>query len=169
MVDASAVLAEQGLAPKRQYLGVMDELWRALRGAPGLVDYADAISRLNRARGMASLMLTHSLDDLDALPTEEDRAKARGFFERAAIKVLAALPRRELERIGQVTRLSAPERELVSSWAAPEALFPGATHPGRGKYLIKTGERPGLPVAMALVGDEHRLYNTDGAIRTGAA
>ena len=38
-------------------------------------------------------------------------------------------------------------------------------HPGRGKYLIKTGDRPGLPVAMSLIGDEHRLYDTDAATR----
>jgi hypothetical protein len=165
VVDAAAVLAEQNLAPRRQFFGVMDELWRALRGAPGLVDHADALTRLNRQRGMGSLMITHSLDDLDALPTDEDRAKARGFFERAAIKILAALPGRELDRIGQITRLSTPERELVSSWAAPEALFAGSVHPGRGKYLVKTGERPGLPVALSLVGEEWRLYDTDMAIR----
>ena len=34
MVDAAA-LAEQQLAPRRSYLAVMDELWRALRGARG--------------------------------------------------------------------------------------------------------------------------------------
>ena len=168
VVDAAAVLAEQRLAPRRQFFGVMDELWRALRGAPGLVDHADALTRLNRQRGMGSLMITHSLDDLDALPTDEDRAKARGFFERAAIKILAALPGRELDRIGQITRLSTPERDMVSSWAAPEALFTGSMHPGRGKYLIKTGERPGLPVALSLVGDEWLLYDTDTAIRSGA-
>ena len=66
-----------------------DELWRALRGAPGLVEYADSLTRLNRAKGMASIMITHSLADLDALATEEDRAKARGFADRCAITVLA--------------------------------------------------------------------------------
>ncbi len=165
MVDAAAVLAEQQLAPRRQYLGVMDELWRALRGASGLVEHADALTRLNRQRGMASIMVTHSLADLDALPTAEDRAKAQGFAERSAIKVLAGLPPRELDRVSQVVKLTGPERDLVSSWAAPEAWFPGSVHPGRGKYLIKTGGRPGLPVALSLVGEEWTLYDTDAAIR----
>lgn len=165
MVDAAAVLAEHGLAPRRQFLGVMDELWRALRGASGLVEHADALTRLNRARGMASIMVTHSLADLDALPTDEDRAKAQGFVERSAIKVLAGLPPKELDRVNDVVKLSGPEQELVASWAAPEAWFPGSTHPGRGKYLIKTGERPGLPVSMFLVGDEWTLYDTDEAVR----
>jgi hypothetical protein len=165
-VEAAAALAHHGLGPRRHYLAVMDELWRALRGAPGLVDYADALTRLNRQRGMASIMITHSLDDLQALTTDEDRAKARGFIERAAIKILAALPSRELDQVGRITRLSEPERELVSAWAAPEALIPGSIHPGRGKYLIKLGERPGIPVALSLVGDEPALYDTDTAIRT---
>ena len=165
MVDAAGALAEQGLAPRRQYLGVMDELWRALRGASGLVEHADALTRLNRQRGMASVMVTHSLADLDALPTPEDRAKAQGFVERSAVKILAGLPPRELRRVNEVIRLSGPERDLVSSWAAPEAWNAGAVHPGRGKYLIKTGERPGLPVAMSLVGEEVHLYNTDAAMQ----
>ncbi|GGM24087.1 hypothetical protein ACFFX1_10190 [Dactylosporangium sucinum] len=168
MVDAAGVLADQGLAPRRQYVGVMDELWRALRGASGLVEHADALTRLNRQRGMASIMVTHSLADLDALPTQEDRAKAQGFVERSAIKILAGLPPRELARVNEVIKLSGPERDLVSSWAAPEAWFTGSTHPGRGKYLIKTGERPGLPVALSLVGDEWQLYDTDTNVRAAA-
>ena len=83
VVDAAAALADQDIAPRRSYMGVMDELWRALRGAPGLVEYADSLTRLNRAKGMSSVMITHSLADLDALATEEDRAKARGFIERS--------------------------------------------------------------------------------------
>jgi len=165
MVDAGAVLADLGLAPRRQYLAVMDELWRALRGASGLVEHADALTRLNRQKGMASLMITHSLADLDALPTEEDRAKARGFMERCAITVLAGLPLKELRRVSEVTPLTEPEMDLVKGWAAPESWLPGTSHPGRGKYLIKTGERIGIPVELSLVGEEHTLYDTDMAVR----
>jgi hypothetical protein len=143
----------------------LDELWRALRGSAGLVEHADALTRLNRAKGIASVMITHSLADLDALPTHADRATAQGFVERSAIKVLAGLPPRELDRVARVVALSDAERTLVSSWAAPESWTVGAVHPGRGKYLIKVGDRPGLPIAMSLVGDEHVLYDTDAAIR----
>ena len=97
-VDAATALADAGLAPPRRHLMVMDELWRALRGAPGLVEHADALTRLNRSRGIASLMITHSLADLDALPTRADVAKARGFVERSAIVALGGLPPRELDR-----------------------------------------------------------------------
>lgn len=164
MVDASAALTEPG-GRRRAYLGVMDELWRALRGAPGLVEHADALTRLNRAKGMASIMITHSLSDLDALSTEEDRAKARGFVERSAITVLAGLPPRELTRVHEITPLTGPEQHLVASWSAPDSWQPGVRHPGRGKYLIKTGERLGIPVELSLVGPEVELYDTDQAIR----
>ena len=169
VADAAAALAEQHLAPRRSYLAVMDELWRALRGAPGLVEYADSLTRLNRAKGMGSIMITHSLADLDALPTEADRAKARGFVERSAITVMGGLPPRELARLGEITPLTGPEMELVTSWAAPDSWQPGARHPGRGKYLIKTGERLGIPVELTLVGPEYGLYDTDQAIRASTA
>ena len=159
--EATAAQAELGLARRRPYLAVMDELWRALRGAPGLVDYADALTRLNRAKGMASIMITHSLADLDALATEEDRAKARGFIDRSAITVLAGLPPRELARVSQITPLTGPEQDLVASWSAPDSWQPGARHPGRGKYLIKTGQRLGIPVELSLAGPERQLYDTD--------
>jgi hypothetical protein len=165
VADAAAALAEPQITPRRPYLAVMDELWRALRGAPGLVEYADSLTRLNRAKGMASIMITHSLADLDALATEEDRAKARGFADRCAITVLAGLPPRELTRVSQITPLTGPEQELVVSWSAPDSWQPGARHPGRGKFLIKTGERLGLPTELTLVGAEWQMYDTDQAIR----
>ena len=56
-------------------------------------------------------------------------------------------------------------RELGLLLLVGVALFAGSVHPGRGKYLVKTGERPGLPVALSLVGEEWRLYDTDMAIR----
>jgi len=165
LVDAAAAVAAQHGTRPRPTLAVMDELWRALRGAPGLVEHADSLTRLNRAKGMATIMVTHSLADLDALPTEEDRAKARGLAERCAITVLAALPPRELDRVAEITPLTAPERELVTSWSAPESWQPAARHPGRGKYLIKAGARLGIPVELSLTGAEPRLYDTDQAIR----
>ncbi|WP_205708611.1 hypothetical protein [Kineococcus siccus] len=169
VIDASTALAEAGLAPRRRYFAVMDELWRALRGAPGLVDHADALTRVYRGRDVAHAMATHSLDDLSALPSEEDRAKARGFIERNAITVLAGLPPRELEEVTRVVPLSGREVSMVSSWSAPESWQTGARHPGRGKYLLKTGQRVGIPVEMELVGDEPALYDTDSSHRRPAA
>jgi hypothetical protein len=169
VIDASSALADAGLTPPRRYVAVLDELWRALRGAAGLVDHADALTRVYRGRNVAHMMMTHSLDDLNALPTEADRAKARGFVDRCAITVLAGLPMRELDEVSRIVPLSQAEKAMVSSWSSPETWQPGARHPGRGKYLIKTGQRVGIPVEMEYVADEARLYNTDGElVRTPA-
>lgn len=146
-----------------RWLLVMDELWRVLSGAPGLVDHVDALTRLNRSQGVASLMITHSLRDLEALPEPQDVAKAMGFVERSAIVVLSGLPRRELDVVGRVAPLSEREKALVASWASADSWRPGARHPGRGCYLIKTGHRPGLPVTMRLTDAEAQLFDTDAA------
>ena len=74
VIDGSAAVGR-----RRNVLRVQDELWRALRVAPGLVERSDRVTRLGRHRGEVSVQVTHSLDDLEALPTEADRAKARGM------------------------------------------------------------------------------------------
>lgn len=158
----AAVAAATNAERESRWLIVMDELWRALRGAPGLVDHADAMTRLNRSRGVASIMATHSLNDLQALPGAHDVAKAMGFIDRSAIVVLSGLPRRELRLVSDVVPLSEAEVELVASWASADSWRASARHPGRGRYLIKTGHRPGLPVALQLTPTEMHLYNTDG-------
>ena len=114
---------------------------------------------------MGQIMLTHSLADLDALPTEADRAKARGFVERCAITILAGLPPRELSAVAPVVgHLSAEERRIVASWSTPTSWSGGARHPGRGKYLIKAGLRSGIPVELEYIADEADLYDTDAAV-----
>ena len=149
----------------------LDELWRALRAGPGMVSAMDAITRLNRAKGEVSIMLTHSLEDLKALPTEEDRAKAAGLMERCDTTFLGAMPASELARFAQQKTLTDREQALVASWAAPiAASADGAAqmHPGRGKYLFKIGHRIGDPVKLWLTEDEKRLFDTDETIRRQA-
>jgi hypothetical protein len=166
-VDVARAL---GLDPRPRVLP-LDEMWRALRAGPGLVDAFDAITRLNRAKGEVSLMVTHSLRDLDALPTEEDRAKAAGLMERCDTVILAAQPVGELERVAARKPLTDAELALVASWDAPALTGVDGTnqvHPGRGRYLIKLGQRVGVPVRLALTPDELALYDTDQAIRATA-
>ena len=144
-------------------LRVQDELWRALRVAPGLVERSDRVTRLGRHRGEVSVQVTHSLDDLEALPTEADRAKARGLAARNGILVLGGMADKELDGIGRITPLTEQEAAMVRSWAAPPTWVTGTRHPGRGKYLIKSGERLGLPIALTLTPTEAHLYDTDQA------
>jgi hypothetical protein len=148
---------------------VQDELWRVLRAAPGLVERSDRITRLNRHRGVISFQVTHSLDDLEALPSETDRAKARGMVARNAIVVLGGMAEKELHALRRITPMSDGEAALVTSWAASPTWMGGALHPGRGKYLIKSGERIGLPVSLRLTQSELALYDTDRAFAAGPA
>jgi hypothetical protein len=69
------------------FYAVLDELWRVLRSGAGMVERVDELTRLNRGHAVGTAYITHSLADLEALPTEADRAKARGFVERAAVVV----------------------------------------------------------------------------------
>jgi len=158
LIDGSAALGR-----RRNVVRVQDELWKALRVAPGLVERSDRVTRLGRHRGEVSIQVTHSLQDLEALPTEADRAKARGMAARNGVVVLGGLDDHELDQVNRITPLSVAERALVRGWAAPPTWIPGHVHPGRGKYLIKSGDRTGLPVQLALTGTERRLYDTDRA------
>lgn len=144
-----------------RWLIVMDELWRALRGGPGLVEHMDALTRLGRSQGVASLMITHSLADLETMSRHSDIAKAQGFVDRSAIVVLSGLPRRELDQVRQIVAMSDAEVAMVAGWSSAHRWRSQSVHPGRGKYLIKTGNRPGIPLDMELTATERALYATD--------
>jgi hypothetical protein len=73
------------------------------------------------------------------------------------------MPARELDQLARIVPLTDRERALVTSWAAPPTWHTGTRHPGRGKYLIKSGQRIGLPVALTLTPTETRLFDTDTA------
>ncbi|MBK8075377.1 MAG: DUF87 domain-containing protein [Kineosporiaceae bacterium] len=163
VIDATTALTRvTGTAPRR-YLAVLDEMWRALRGSPALVEHADALTRIYRHKGVAHLMLTHSLDDLAAVADDTDRAKARGLLDRCAITALTAMSDRELDHVNALRHLTSTERHLVASWSSAATWTGTGHHPARGHYLLKAGDRPGIPVQMTLVGDEAALYDTDPA------
>lgn len=150
---------------RRNVVEVSDELWRRLRAAPGLVELSDRVTRLNRARGVVSLQITHSLSDLEAPPPRPigPRPGAWPPATASSSSVASTPPNSTGSAPSPPT---SGERALITSWAAPPTWHRGLTHPGRGKYLIKSGERLGLPVAMSLTPTERDLYNTDGAWAT---
>lgn len=160
---AAVIDGSTAVGRPRPVFRVQDELWKALRVAPGLVERSDRVTRLGRHRGEVSAQITHSLDDLEALPDPADRAKARGMAGRNGITVLGGMADRDLQAMHGITPLTKQEQDLVRSWAAPPSWLAGTRHPGRGKYLIKSGERIGLPVSMTLVPTERELYDTDHA------
>lgn len=164
-VSAAHALADAELEPQRNYFLVMDELWRVLQAGRGLVDRVNALTRLDRQRGVGLAMITHSIDDLLALPTEEDRTKAQGFVQRAGMVICGGLPPAEMPQLSQVVELTEAERRLLVDWSTPPA-WDGtndrrAEPPGLGNFLIKVGSRPGIPLHLDLTAAELEVNNTN--------
>ncbi len=164
-VNIANALADAGLEPRRHYLVVLDELWRALRIGHGMVDRVDALTRLNRQRGVGLAMISHTMSDLLALPSESDRMKARGFVERSGMVIAGGLPGAEMHMLTSAVPLSRAEQDLLTSWQDPGAWDAGAGReaepPGRGKFLIKVGGHPGIPVKVELIESERAINDTN--------
>lgn len=160
-VNAAHALADAGLEPRRHFFLVLDELWRILRAGRGMVDRVDSLTRLNRQEGVGQAMISHTMSDLQALPAEEDRAKARGLVERAGMVILGGLPAAEMPLLSGVVRLTRAERHQLNGWANPAPYDPGtgqrATPPGLGKFLIKVGTHPGIRFRVQLTEIERAL------------
>ena len=165
-VNYHHLLADAGLEPRRHFFIVMDELWRALRSGPDMVDRIDGLTRLNRTVGVGQAFCSHTMSDLRSLATESERIKAFGFVERSGMVITAGLPAKEIPLLAQAgIRLSGREEAMVTEWSAP-ASFDVKTGregdpPGRGRILIKVGTRPGIPVQVRLTQAELALNNTN--------
>lgn len=164
-INVANELASAGLEPQRHYFVVMDELHRGLRAGPGMVDRVDSLTRLNRREGVGTAYCTHTMKDLDSVPTPEDRAKARGFVERAGMLVLGGLPPAEMPLLREVVPVSDQEQRLLASWSDPAPLDPltgrETVPPGRGQFLIKVGTRPGIPLHVDVVASEAGANDTN--------
>lgn len=160
-VNIAQVLADAGLEPRRHYFVVLDELHQALKAGPGLVDRVDYLTRLNRTVGVGLAMITHTLKDLRSLPLEEDRQKAMGFIERSGMVVAGGLPLAEMPLLSSVIALSAAEQALLAGWQDPPSwdakTGKETPPPGRGKFLVKVGGRPGIPIDLTLTEAEKQL------------
>jgi DNA helicase HerA-like ATPase len=163
-VNIANALADAGLEPRRHYFVVLDELWRALRAGQGIVDRVDVLTRLNRQRGVGVAMCSHTMSDLQALASEQDRQKARGFVERSGMVALGGLPSAEMPQLTSVIPLSAAEQSMLVGWQDPAAWTTtgtGGAPPGRGNFLIKVGGRPGIPIHVGLTPTELALHDTN--------
>lgn len=164
-VNVANALADAGLEPRRHYFVILDELWRALRAGRGMVDRVDALTRLNRQRGVGMAMISHTMSDLLALPSEEDRMKAGGFVERSGMVICGGLPSAEMPKLTAAVPFSRAEQDLLIGWQDPPAWDPAtgreAEPPGRGKFLVKVGGRPGIPITVQLTATELAVNDTN--------
>jgi hypothetical protein len=174
-VNVANALADAELEPRRHYFVILDELWRALRAGRGMVDRVDALTRLNRRRGVGMAMISHTMSDLMSLSSEEDRMKAKGFVERSGMVICGGLPASEMPLLNSAITMSRAEQDMLQGWQDPPAWDPvsgkEADPPGRGKFLIKVGGRPGIPLTVELTNAERHINDTNklwhAASRTG--
>ncbi|MGB7450045.1 MAG: hypothetical protein WA892_13090 [Ornithinimicrobium sp.] len=164
VVQSAKVLAEAGLRPERHYVMVMDELWRMLRASPLMVDPIDSLTRLNRNKALGQIMVTHTMNDLK-LATEAATLKAWGFVERSAMVFLGGLSAQEMGNLATVFKMSQREMDQLEEWTAEggydESTGQSAAPPGRGKFLLKIGSKPGVPFQVALSPLGDHLHKTD--------
>lgn len=168
-LGSAAVSAEQYLAeaqgrPRKTYFLVMDELWQILRASDDMVRFIDRITRLNRGRGIAQVMITHTMNDLK-LQSEHLTDIAWGFVERAAMTMLGGLAEGEMGNLQEVFDLSRAEIETLSNWTGEAPVDPwtgkAGLRPGAGNFLLKTGKSPGIPLHMQLVDAELETTDTN--------
>lgn len=164
-IEATHALADEGLEQPRHFFVVLDELWRVLRAGRGLVDRVDALTRLNRQRGVGQAMITHTMGDLIALEDRADQIKAKGFADRAGMVICGGLPEAEMEAVTEVVRLSSAEQRMIIDWSTPPSWDPSlgreAEPPGRGNFLVKVGGRPGIPFHVELTSAELGVNDTN--------
>ncbi|WP_063041805.1 hypothetical protein [Nocardia pseudovaccinii] len=169
-VAAAHALADAGLARKRTYEVVMDEIWRVLGVGVFMVDRVDALTRLNRPLGAGLIMCSHTIKDLSAFDSVAAQVKALGFFERARAKIIGPVGPEEINRIRAAVGITETEKLLVTSWAAPrppsdEDTDTRETPPGTGCFLLKTGEsgEPGIAFRLTFTRTEREsdIHNTN--------
>ncbi|WP_342746840.1 hypothetical protein [Georgenia soli] len=108
------------------------------------------------------------MSDLLALAHEEDRMKARGFVERSGMVICGGLPGAEMPQLTAAVPFSRAEQDLLIGWQDPPTWDPAAGQeaepPGRGKFLVKVGGRPGIPIDVQLTEVETGIHDTKQAL-----
>jgi hypothetical protein len=193
-VEASHKLTDAGLQGPRNYNLVCDEFSLVLGVGNGIVQRVDEVTRVQRKQGTGTLFTTHTVKDLQAFDSMEDRQRAMGFLDRARATICFPLPMEEARLMEGKVNLNEQEANTLAEWATPprgvdDAVVAevsetdwaagvrpdqGSTHaipPGMGKFIIKNGEAnlPGIPVQMLLTPTEHseELHNTNSRFKRG--
>ncbi|OLT31407.1 hypothetical protein BJF84_27315 [Rhodococcus sp. CUA-806] len=122
----------------------------------------DQLTRLTRTMGTALLMITHTVKDLEALDSDVDISRAKGFIERAGAVIVGGLPDAEMDKLDSIVPFTRQDRELVSSWSTPAGFDDNGIEqapPGRGKFLLRIGtaRRPGVPFNTIITATEAAL------------
>ncbi|MDQ4504450.1 hypothetical protein [Sinomonas sp. ASV322] len=157
---------QRRLGPEVHHLNVMDELWQILQAWEGSVYRINTITKVNRQKGLGQIMITHSMKDLE-LSTTERTKMAFGFVERSSMVFLGGLAENEQEDLRRIRRFSDREIQQLVEWSAEGTVNPATGEmnppPGRGRFLLKTSDAPGIPFRVELTRREKEVHDTNAA------
>lgn len=156
VVAAEQFLAKATGAEQNHYMLIMDELWRMLRASEQMVLFIDTITRLNRGRGIGQLLCTHTMNDM-RLETDMLTKIAWGFVERSEMVFLGGLAPNEMGNLETAFDMSATEKSMITDWTDDSGNTGGERRPNTGKFLLKTGKRPGTPFRTNLTQAEREI------------
>lgn len=163
IIETSHALADEGVRERESFMAWMDEFWQPLAASSGIVDRVNRVGRTNRTVGVGTGVAMHTTDDLRNLKSDQDRAKAEGILNRCGMLWFGGLPHTEVEKVSdRITRLRDTETEQIVSWWNPALEETDDMLPGRGCFMIKRGELPGIPVRVLLTKTEidKKLHET---------
>ncbi len=136
-----------------------------------MVDRVDEITRLNRQKVLGQILITHTMDDLELADAAATK-KAWGFVERSEMVFLGGLADGEMGNLRKVFAMSTAETGMIADWSvesahtaeddsAVDADGEPPPPPGLGKFLLKTGKKPGTPFEVVLTEVEKAVNNTN--------
>lgn len=193
-VEATHLLSDAGLQPPRNYDLICDEFSIVLGVGNGIVQRVDEVTRVQREQGTGTMFTTHTVKDLQAFDSMEDRQRAMGFLDRAQVKICFPLPEDEAALMEGKVNLNAQEAATLAEWATTprgvddpvvdeiseedwdagvrsDDVDTRETPLGMGKFLIKqgAGDLPGIPVQMRLTPTERsrEIHNTNKRFNRG--
>ncbi|QRZ61793.1 hypothetical protein [Rothia sp. ZJ932] len=165
-IAAAKTLSKVGLMRESHYFLILDELWQILEADPQLVRYINEYTKLNRTIGLGQILITHSPKDL-VFEDQELTSIAKGFIERSPMKFYGALAKNDMESLHDSMPMTLAEKNQLVAWS-PEGVMDPVTRKvsppiGRGKFLMKVGQGPGVPFQVTLTSSEHRIHDTNEA------
>lgn len=170
-VTAAEMMHQAGLRKQRLYTLTIDELWSALAAAPQMTMQVDSMLRLLRTLGMGVYLCTHGTQDLNSLPTPEDRIRAMGFIDRSGVVICGGLSGSELENLGEYIPFNDREAAEIVNWDQGEGLprtrgdAAGRLSPGIGRFMMKISKsnKPGVAfqTIKSETENEYELHETN--------
>lgn len=168
VTSAVMTLHQAGLWPETHYVMGFDELWQVFQVNPRVAVYMlEELIRVNRTKGIGQALITHGTGDFQ-LPDPDLTARAKKFIARSSMRVYGGIDHDEIDILAGVQKFTRKEKALLSAWSADSGA--GGVPPGRGKFLMKFGDEPGIPINMGeKTAYEHSLHNTNTAFESSFA